>query len=331
VYVDPEAYAGLPDPSWLLDVGRAVGRLNKLLPKHQFILVGPGRWGSRGDIRLGVSVGYSDISNSAVLVEIARQKGNYVPDLSFGTHFFQDLVESGIRYLPLYPDEPGNHFNEEWLRHAPNLLPELLPDLAQLAGVVRVIDVPASCHGLVLKVLMNGEQDEAVGILAEAGTPESEVAAPPWPTPPEPATPQPRAGLVEEHWSWRLTVAERIAAQLDPERFGVRAAWLYGSTKNATAGPDSDLDILLHFDGTESQRRELLAWLDGWGRALSDAHFLRTGRRVALLDVDLLSGEDIGARRGVAAKIHAVTDAAKELQLGTDLPPMSADSRLLPG
>ena len=71
-----------------------MGALNKLLPKRQFILMGPGRWGSRGDVRLGVSVTYADINNTAVLVEMARQRGNYLPDLSFGTHFFQDLVES---------------------------------------------------------------------------------------------------------------------------------------------------------------------------------------------------------------------------------------------
>ena len=86
----------------LKDIGRAVGRLNKLLPKRQFILMGPGRWGSRGDIKLGVSVTYADINNTAMLIEIARRTGDYLPDLSFGTHFFQDLVEAGIGYLPLY-------------------------------------------------------------------------------------------------------------------------------------------------------------------------------------------------------------------------------------
>ena len=69
--------------------------------------MGPGRWGSRGDIKLGVRVTYSDINNAAMIIEVARKKGNYVPDVSFGTHFFQDLVESGIRYLPLYPDDPA--------------------------------------------------------------------------------------------------------------------------------------------------------------------------------------------------------------------------------
>jgi len=84
-----------------------VGRLNKLLPKRQFILMGPGRWAaaatssSRGRDLLGHQ-------QHGVLIEIARKKGNYVPDLSFGTHFFQDLVEASIRYIPLYPDDEGS-------------------------------------------------------------------------------------------------------------------------------------------------------------------------------------------------------------------------------
>ncbi len=147
VYVDPDRYTELPDPRHLRDVGLVVGRLNKILPKRQFVLMGPGRWGSRGDIRLGVSVGYADISNTAMLIEIARKKGNYVPDLSFGTHFFQDLVESEIRYLPLYPDEAGNAFDEAFLRTAPNLLSALLPDHAHLSDVVHVVDIPAARGG----------------------------------------------------------------------------------------------------------------------------------------------------------------------------------------
>jgi len=164
VYVDPDAYARL-DPDEMREVGRAVGRLNRLLPKRRFILMGPGRWGSRGDIRLGVPVTYADISNTAVLVEIARRKDGYAPDLSFGTHFFQDLVESAIRYLPLYPDDPDVVFKEPYFRDSPNVLAELLPELASLEGVLRVIDVRRT-SGLSLRVLMNGETDEAVGVLA---------------------------------------------------------------------------------------------------------------------------------------------------------------------
>ena len=106
----------------MVAVGEAVSRLNALLPRRTFVLMGPGRWGSRGDITLGVRVTYADISNTAMLIEVARRKGSYVPDLSFGTHFFQDLVEARIRYLALYPDEDGILFNETSSWRSPNRL-----------------------------------------------------------------------------------------------------------------------------------------------------------------------------------------------------------------
>jgi hypothetical protein len=134
--------------------------------------MGPGRWGSRGDIKLGVSVTYSDINNTAVLIEIARKKENYIPDLSFGTHFFQDLVESEIRYLPLYPDDEGIIFNERFLTSSPNVLSDILPEYEYLSEVVRVIDVPHATNGKILHIYMNADLDEAEAILSQ---PSSEI------------------------------------------------------------------------------------------------------------------------------------------------------------
>ncbi len=165
VYVRSQGYHDLSSRSRMVDVGRAVSKLNRLLPRRQFILMGPGRWGSRGDIRLGVSVDYSDINNTSMLVEIARQKGEYVPELSFGTHFFQDLVEAQIKYLPLYPDEADTVFNEEFLTGTHNLLSELVPEHADLADVIRVIDIPASTDGMYLSVAMNADLNQAMGYL----------------------------------------------------------------------------------------------------------------------------------------------------------------------
>lgn len=169
VYVDAERYARVGSLDTLRDVGRAVGRLNRTLPKRQFALIGPGRWGSRGDIKLGVNVAYSDINNTALLIEVAARRGTYVPELSFGTHFFQDLVESAIKYLPLYPDEAGIAFNASFLMDSPNRIEEFAPEFAGLKDVVRVIDVPLATGGQVLKVLMNADQDEAIGFLAAPG------------------------------------------------------------------------------------------------------------------------------------------------------------------
>ncbi|MBN2553634.1 MAG: hypothetical protein JXB06_12735, partial [Spirochaetales bacterium] len=204
VYVDPESYSDLQTLEQLKNVGRAIGRLNSLLPKRQFILMGPGRWGSRGDVKLGVPVTYSEINNTAVLIEIARRKGHYVPDLSFGTHFFQDLVEASIRYLPLYPDEPGVVFNESFLTKSRNILEELVPEFAGLQQVIRVIDVPKVTDGQVLCIAMNADTDEAVAYFSsETGRPLAE----------EPGDQQP-AMQRGEHWRWRMRVAERIAKEL---------------------------------------------------------------------------------------------------------------------
>ncbi len=308
VYVDPEGYSDLPDAKAIHDVARTIGRLNKLLPKRQFILVGPGRWGSRGDIRLGVPVTYSDINNSAMLIEVARKKGNYLPDLSFGTHFFQDLVEASIRYLPLYPDDPSTAFADQFLRHSPSVLQEVLPDAAHLSEVVRVIDVPRESNGQVVRVLMNADMEEAVAFLAPPQKEEIDRGG--------------DAGVTlgtrigEEHWRWRFRMAQRIAAQLDAKLFGVRAFYVIGSTKNATAGPQSDIDLLLHFEGTAEQQRDLLHWLEGWSRCLAETNFLRTGSRgEGLLDVHLITDNDIAERTSYAMKIDAVTDPARKLPM----------------
>jgi hypothetical protein len=306
VYVDPDEYAKLESLQDLKDVGRAVGRLNKLLPKHQFVLMGPGRWGSRGDIKLGVRVTYADISNTAVLMEVARKKGNYVPELSFGTHFFQDLVEGDIRYIPLYPDESDGFLDETFLRRARNLLPDMVPEASHLANVIRVIDVAHEREDRVLRILMNADLDEAVGIFDIARA----TAA---------AAPVEADAVVqlpsEAHWRWRMRMAERIAGDLDFERFGVKAFYVFGSVKNASAGPSSDIDLLLHDGGDDRAREELSLWLDGWSRSLAEMNYFRTGYQSdGLLDVHFVTDENIEKQTSYAAKIDAVTDAARLLR-----------------
>ena len=309
VYVDPDQYAQLSDLHLLTDVGRAVSKLNTLLPKRQFILIGPGRWGSRGDINLGVSVTYSDINNTSVLMEIARKKGNYIPDLSFGTHFFQDLVEADIRYLPLYPDEPGTIFREIFLRRATNLLPQILPEYAHLAETLRVIDVARETGGEILKVLMNADLGEAVGLFTKSD---------PHPEPSSGVDPKQEI-LSESHWLWRMRMARKLAGHLDSKRFGVKALYVFGSTKNATARQGSDLDLLVHFVGNKKQRADLQNWLEGWSLSLAESNYLRTGYKSrGLLDVHYISDDDIAKRTSFAVKINAVTDAAQPLPLATD-------------
>ena len=122
----------------------------------------------------------------------------------------------------------------------------------------------------------------------------------------------------DTHWRWRLRMAERIAAQLDPRRFGVKGLYVFGSTKNATAGPASDIDLLIHFAGSAEQKRDLDAWLEGWSLCLDELNYLRTGARSdGLLDSHFVTDDDIARQTSFAAKIGAVTDAARPLRIGS--------------
>jgi len=111
-------------------------------------------------------------------------------------------------------------------------------------------------------------------------------------------------------------MAEHIASQLDPERFGVKRFYVFGSTKNATAGPKSDIDILVHFVGTKKQRNDLMLWLEAWSLSLDEMNYQRTGQRTGgLLDIHVVTDEDIANKTSYALKIGAVTDAARPLPM----------------
>jgi len=165
VYVDPEKYMLNNDPFHKLEVGRLIGRINQRLEGKSFILMGPGRWGSN-NADLGVKVGYADIYNSRALVEIGWGQGPSRPTLSYGTHFFQDLVEAHIYPLAIFPGEQGNPFRQTFFDEALNALPALLPDDARYADAVKVIDVSATTGGRTLELVMSGEEGRALAFLA---------------------------------------------------------------------------------------------------------------------------------------------------------------------
>jgi len=164
VYVDPEKYMRLSDPTQRLELGRLIGRINQRLEGQAFILMGPGRWGSNNP-DLGVKVGYADIYNARALVEIGWSQGAGRPTLSYGTHFFQDLVEAHIYPLAIFPGEPGNPFHQSFFDNALNALPALLPDDARYAEYVKVIDVPATTGGKTVELVMSGEEARALAFL----------------------------------------------------------------------------------------------------------------------------------------------------------------------
>ncbi len=163
VAIDLAGYAALEDEGTRRSMGRLIGQLNShpRLAGARVMMMGPGRWGSSNPA-LGVNVSYADIDNTAVLVEMAREDRGYLPEVSFGTHFFQDLVEDHIIYLPVYPDDPATAYRADFFADAPNMLSELLPAAGAYARLVKVMDVEAATGGLLANVVADPGAHEAV-------------------------------------------------------------------------------------------------------------------------------------------------------------------------
>jgi pyruvate,water dikinase len=165
LYIDPQRYHGLASEA-KKTLGRLVGQINRhpAVQNNKIVMMGPGRWGS-GNIDLGVNVTYADIDNAAVLVEVALEEAGHVPEVSYGTHFFQDLVEAQIIYLPVYPDDAATEFRKDFFATAPSVLLELLPHAGEYEPVLRLIDVPKTTGGAFAQVVADSQHREAVAFL----------------------------------------------------------------------------------------------------------------------------------------------------------------------
>jgi pyruvate, water dikinase len=123
---------------------RAIGRIMRATPAETpTILIGPGRWGTT-TVSLGIPVTFAEICKAACLCEVVAMHEGLIPDVSLGTHFFNDLVEFDILYLALYPGREGTIFNESTLAAHRNRFAEILPeeDYRGLQGAVTVVDFP---------------------------------------------------------------------------------------------------------------------------------------------------------------------------------------------
>jgi hypothetical protein len=167
VYVDPGAYQQLESSHDYTEVARWIGQLNKALEGRIFILIGPGRWGS-SDAMQGVPVTYADIYNSRALVELASKKGGYSSEPSYGTHFFQDLVETQIYPLAISPDESEDRLNQDFFQQATDQTPRFFPTPSKTSHCIKLIHVPTERPGCFFEIVMDGQR--GLGYISHSGT-----------------------------------------------------------------------------------------------------------------------------------------------------------------
>lgn len=140
VYVDPVKYYNMPYKMKDL-VAKLVGKINwhyRDQNKHMMLIV-PGRIGTSSP-ELGVPTTFSDISAYEIICEVEETKAGYNPELSYGSHIFQDLVEAQILYTAVFHNEKTIHFSPEKLLGCPDLVGEFVTE-EMLTEVVHVYDV----------------------------------------------------------------------------------------------------------------------------------------------------------------------------------------------
>ena len=152
VFVKMKEYIDLPERD-KHQVARLIGVINHTLKGKTVMLLGPGRWGTTTP-SLGVPVHFSELCNMAAICEVSYPKAGIVPELSFGSHFFQDMVESDIFYAAVFDGEPDVLFRPGHVLARANLLGEFLDTDKAWGSVIHIAAVP----GLILHSDIESQQ-----------------------------------------------------------------------------------------------------------------------------------------------------------------------------
>ncbi|MGE5389892.1 MAG: PEP/pyruvate-binding domain-containing protein [Deltaproteobacteria bacterium] len=159
VYVDAGSYKSLANRE-KYDIARLIGGLNRILKDSEYVLIGPGRWGS-GMPNLGIPVSFAEIHHASVMVEYAVNQEGYMPELSYGTHFFNDLVETGILYVALFPGDGNSSLDFDVIGSYENCLSVLNPEWSEYGNTVRVLDLASRKQQLWIDIDHNSNKLEA--------------------------------------------------------------------------------------------------------------------------------------------------------------------------
>ncbi|MDR1830939.1 MAG: hypothetical protein LBQ76_09240, partial [Candidatus Fibromonas sp.] len=144
VFIKAKEYLELSEQD-KYQVARLVGAINKKLKGENVLLAGPGRWGTTTP-SLGVPVHFSELSNMSAICEVSYTQAGVMPELSFGSHFFQDIVESNIFYAAIFEGEAGVLFYPEHVLSQENLLGRILDGDRRMEAVIHI----AKTDGLIL-------------------------------------------------------------------------------------------------------------------------------------------------------------------------------------
>ncbi len=140
IQIDPKEYYEYPY-ALKPQAAEAVGAVNAWYrgKGKNILFMTPGRVGTSSP-ELGVPVSFAQISGFRGICEVSDSRAGYMPELSYGSHMFQDLVEAGIFYCALWGDDRTEYYNEELFAGLEDLFPRICPDREELSGMFRVTE-----------------------------------------------------------------------------------------------------------------------------------------------------------------------------------------------
>lgn len=114
IFIDPDKFDRLNT----LEMQQEIAYLNKKMKdlNRQYILIGPGRWGSR-DRFLGIPVQWHEINKAKIIVETGMK--DFIVDASQGTHFFHNLISMNTGYFTVPYDSKTDFIDWDWLKKQP--------------------------------------------------------------------------------------------------------------------------------------------------------------------------------------------------------------------
>ena len=140
VQIDPIAYYNYPY-ALKPKAAEAVGMINRYYKGQgkNILLVVPGRVGTSSP-ELGVPVSFAQISGFRGICEVSDDRAGYTPELSYGSHMFQDLVESEIFYCAVWGDSRTETYDAGFFGGLPDRFPEICPEQTELFPMFRVTE-----------------------------------------------------------------------------------------------------------------------------------------------------------------------------------------------
>jgi hypothetical protein len=161
VRIDPRLYYEYPYNQKPV-IARVMGQINQVYRdgKKVVMLLVPGRIGTSSP-ELGVPVKFAEICNMSIACEVAYEGAGYMPELSYGSHFFQDLVEADIFYASIFENKGTTaYYDPEFFAGERSILPDIVKDDLNeaITDIVKVYDT----SGKQLKIVSDITSGETI-------------------------------------------------------------------------------------------------------------------------------------------------------------------------